>query len=220
MKTRSNDIISNAPFKYESDSNTLEVGTNLYVDGKFEVNDDVIFRGNLDGYNDSALTFYLGDNAQTPYMAMSPIFDRTTLSILYGDGQEITTSINLDVSVDAQILTNKNVKTLFGNNSIYGSGNIDLYRHQLTAEDADGVTIFLTIISSNGLKIDSLQDLSAVTKPKDGYQELCYIIDLAKNNLIGLLRFTPQGIWQAVTFRNNEKTIFSITSITDVVTTI
>lgn len=125
---------------YESDTNTFEIGTNLYVDGKLEVDDDAIFRGNLDAYNDSALTFYQGDNAHTAFMGMSPIFDQTVVSFLYEDGQAISTSIDLDVSVDAHILTNKNVKTFFGNKSIMKdpvhpeNNNIDLYKHYLEFE--------------------------------------------------------------------------------------
>lgn len=63
-----------------------------------------------------------------------------------------------------------NVKTLFGNQqSIYGSGNIDLYRHnvKLTAV-ANSLTIaecIFTVISSSNVAIDSLTDLFSVLKP-------------------------------------------------------
>lgn len=62
-----------------------------------------------------------------------------------------------------------NVKTLFGNQSIYGSGNIDLYRHnvKLTAV-ANSQTIcdcVFTVISSSNTVIDSLTDLFSVLKP-------------------------------------------------------
>lgn len=48
-----------------------------------------------------------------------------------------------------------NVKTLFGNQSIYGSGNIDLYKHTLEIK-VGGNSIFTTFYSSNNLSIDSL----------------------------------------------------------------
>lgn len=56
-----------------------------------------------------------------------------------------------------------NVKTLFGQ-SIYGSGNIDLYKHNLhivgtTAEKTD---MYCQIISSSNLNIDSLTDLQTI----------------------------------------------------------
>ena len=59
-----------------------------------------------------------------------------------------------------------NVKTLFGNQqSIYGSGNIDLYKHNLiiTDELSTGLTsIYCQIISSSNLNIDSLTNLQTI----------------------------------------------------------
>ena len=59
-----------------------------------------------------------------------------------------------------------NVKTLFGNQqSIYGSGNIDLYKHNLHISDelSTGLTeIYCQIISSSNLNIDSLADLQTI----------------------------------------------------------
>ena len=57
---------------------------------------------------------------------------------------------------------NGNVKTLFGNQSIYGSGNIDLYRHNIhiAGETTDNeVWCNMIIISSNNMVVDSLTDL-------------------------------------------------------------
>lgn len=56
------------------------------------------------------------------------------------------------------------LKTLFGNQSIYGSGNIDLYKHNLhIVGTTSGTTdIYCQIISSNSLKIDSLTDLQTI----------------------------------------------------------
>lgn len=63
-----------------------------------------------------------------------------------------------------------NVKTLFGNQqSIYGSGNIDLYRHIVWVSSVSGsstiVDCVLTVISSSNVAIDSLTDLFSVVKP-------------------------------------------------------
>lgn len=64
------------------------------------------------------------------------------------------------------VLTDKNVKTLFGNKSIYGSGNIDLYRHDielsvnglLYSSISYGGTVRVTLYSSSNTPIDSLTD--------------------------------------------------------------
>lgn len=58
-----------------------------------------------------------------------------------------------------QFLHQGNVKTLFGNQSIYGSGNIDLYRHVLTFSNPGLSYVRMTFISSSNTPIDSLTDL-------------------------------------------------------------
>ena len=63
------------------------------------------------------------------------------------------------------IICKDNLKTLFGNQSIVGSGNIDLYRHCVTFTPSDmgvGGGIRLVIYSSNNLKVDSLTDLKTL----------------------------------------------------------
>lgn len=61
------------------------------------------------------------------------------------------------------VLIDTNVKTLFGNQSIVGTGNIDLYRHNIkfTATSPAGVIRFV-IISSKNIKVDSLTDLKTL----------------------------------------------------------
>lgn len=61
------------------------------------------------------------------------------------------------------LLQSNSLKTIFGNQSLVGSGNIDLYRHHITANVQD-LNIDFVYYSSNSLKIDSLQDLTKVTK--------------------------------------------------------
>ncbi len=58
-----------------------------------------------------------------------------------------------------------NVKTLFGNQSIYGSGNIDLYKHNIMIRDesSTGLTsIYCQIISSSNININSLTNLQTI----------------------------------------------------------
>ena len=66
-----------------------------------------------------------------------------------------------------QYLHEGNVKTLFGNQSIYGSGNIDLYRHIITLSFNNSTfsgLVRIEHISSNNLKVDSLTDLYTLMK--------------------------------------------------------
>lgn len=68
---------------------------------------------------------------------------------------------------NANTLNSGNVKTLFGNQSIIGSGNIDLYFHSIQIGGyrgltQNGVTIRFNIISSNNLNCNSLTDLDTI----------------------------------------------------------
>lgn len=63
------------------------------------------------------------------------------------------------------LLADKNVKTLFGNQSIVGTGNIDLYRHNVQIRR--GTTgsekyIYTSLYSSKNTPIDSLTDLKTM----------------------------------------------------------
>lgn len=68
-------------------------------------------------------------------------------------------------------LTSKTVKTLFGNQSIYGSGNIDLYKHNLIisqgSTESDRMCVYCQILSSNNLNISSLADFQTIVKENE-----------------------------------------------------
>ena len=66
---------------------------------------------------------------------------------------------------DIYVLTRGNTKTLFGNKSLYGTGNIDLYHHEINyGAINDGITITVNFehYSSNNLKADSLIDVKTL----------------------------------------------------------
>lgn len=105
--------------------------------------------------------------------------NRQSVSLIDGSGAQgvfaDTSGISRKVyNSDNQLVTyaflhENNVKTLFGNQSIYGSGNIDLYRHTVWFTAVSGsstiVDCVLTVISSSNVAIDSLTDLFSVVKP-------------------------------------------------------
>lgn len=59
-------------------------------------------------------------------------------------------------------------KTLFGNKSVVGTGNIDLYTHYITLETAQSAlsqysgTLILRVVSSSNIPVDSLTDLNTL----------------------------------------------------------
>lgn len=73
--------------------------------------------------------------------------------------------IGMSIEISSEeLMSTDNVKTLFGTESIIGSGNIDLFTHFLTLTAADGSVLYINFPSSNKLECDSLQDLTTMTK--------------------------------------------------------
>lgn len=92
-----------------------------------------------------------------------------------------------------EILANQQFKTLFGNQSITGEGNIDLYRHLIIFSSETYGNISVVYYSSKNLKVDSLTDLKTLMGEAIGYPasgavgseafEIVKTIDLANLNV-------------------------------------
>ena len=88
------------------------------------------------------------------------------------------------------MLTDKTVKTIFGN-SIYsdnGTGNIDLYAHDITITKGTGKA-FLTVYSSKNTNIDSLDNLKTIvgatfTKSCTGYINSKVIVAITETSFL------------------------------------
>lgn len=123
-------------------------------------------------------------------------------------------------TAEEEVISADNVKTFFGNQSIIGPGNIDLYRHEIIVNGLYHGIIY----SSNNLKIDSLQDLTTVVKPYNNM--IIPIVDAEITgsapddtfiNIFGALIYN-NNIWKAgITASSSPLTI---SSISDIVTTI
>ena len=118
------------------------------------------------------------------------------------------------------ILTDKSVKTLFGK-SIFGTGNIDLYRHviKITGGNVPYTDCFayLTIISSKNLNVKSLANLKTLLGntfeyPATGYDmyNLAYVYKVTQDGIVGT---TSQGGSVTLSFAN-------MTVFTDTVTAV
>lgn len=120
------------------------------------------------------------------------------------------------------ILTDANVKTLFGNKSIVGSGNIDLYQHHILCSTPNaGIKVLITVISSNNLKIDSLTDLKTLLG--NTFECPCIGYAMAQNQSLAICNengFLPIDIWINVADPTPDVTWSDIESIVDTVTTI
>lgn len=69
---------------------------------------------------------------------------------------------------DGTVAYTKNFKTIFGNQSLVGTGNIELYRHTISIDVLNKLdpvaTIYITYISSSNLIVGSLTDLKTLIK--------------------------------------------------------
>lgn len=111
-----------------------------------------------------------------------------------------------------EMLSADNVKTLFGNQSIIGTGNIDLYTHQILVND----DCYFNIPSSNNLPIDSPQDLTAVLKP---LTKTIYYFGFQKATLLtaSLEYDKATSLWK---YRASNGDLTAVTTVKDVPTTI
>lgn len=157
------------------------------------------------------------------------ILDTLTEKIVQnGNTTEIGGNVEIDGNLQVNgsikqgsntLLTSGNVKTLFGNQSIVGTGNIDLYQHNIKFLSTEKITqggteqyvleIYLVIYSSKNLKVDSLTDLKtllgntfetpAVGCYRTGSASRWQIGLITETNAIAILTKTtypyPAGTW-------------------------
>lgn len=148
------------------------------------------------------------------------IFDDNSMQLIsfYSNQADI---IDINIALDNQLnitketetfISEDNVKTLFGDQSIIGSGNIDLYNHQLLIND----DCYFNIISSNNLVIDSIQDLTNVLKPTTkniyyfGYQKTTL-------NTASLEYDKTTNTWK---YRSAGNELALVSKVSDILTTI
>ena len=182
--------------KHEPWSKIVEVINSKKPVLVFDTGNIELYVGNTD--EDSMYLTALYNNSGTSHTLT---YDRDT------DQLRIKTANETFISED-------NVKTLFGNQSIIGTGNIDLYRHTIVLE-AEINTIQLEYISSNNLVVDSLQDLTALLKPKADQFYFGFVSDTENSNNPAKIVYNG-SIWQAVI----EGSTVNIVRVSDTVTTI
>lgn len=139
-------------------------------------------------------------------------------NLIAGNGQDSVQGTNIKA---ADVMTTGNVKTLFGNQSIVGTGNIDLYKHQVKLV-IDGLlnnveytgNAYIDIISSNNLTVDSLTDLKTLLG--DTFITQCYgfcnieeagqamVYEATQNNVIAMGYIIP---WNIITITDTITTI-------------
>ena len=199
-----------------------------------------VFKETIRTNKDIGVILYDGPTSQNTYIGyilreigyLYTIINTSILIInLEYDNQRDTLSITNTIE---DILVADNVKTLFGNQSIIGQGNIDLYRHDLiiyhkrTSYDDYEYKVHITYYSSNSLKVDSVQDLTTLTKAINGTKLFGPVVvnnttgdedyDTISQSYIGL--GYDGSIWCMVNLNDNLVTSIPINNVSDTVTAI
>lgn len=137
-----------------------------------------------------------------------------TIYTSYGDESGTPTIIHKDpggtykykfptnVGGNHTLLSDNNVKNLFGK-SIKGEGNIDLYRHVITATDSGKRGLIMSVYSSKNLNVKSLADLKTLLGNTFNYPASGWSSDYNNPD-------NPSGIITRVT----ETTIYGLNPVT------
>ena len=153
-------------------------------------------------------------NVMSQYI-LGPVF------LSWSDG-EFTSFSYIDTQ-DFPNYLSANLKTIFGNQSLVGEGNIDLYEHHLLL-GGNGYKLVLVKQSSNNLKCDSIQDLRTLLKAGSETQFYPVIYSTqtgatATEAYAGYLKVSS-SICQIGTYPDGIGTVADITTVSDTVTTI
>ena len=107
---------------------------------------------------------------------------------------------------DDECVIKGSLKTIFGNQSLVGEGNIDLYKHSIKGKSGTSV-FYLRLYSSNNLKVNNLTDLKTLLGAT--FEESV----IGSNGIIAITN-------EKVLFADGTNASISGYTITDTVTTI
>ena len=168
---------------------TNEVLEHASEDKQYRPFIDAMIESNNKNQTTKPLGIIVNDSpdAQVLYVGTVSAYSISMRSILSNYIYNVDMSYNYDTDIltiewsEEEIMSTDNVKTLFGNQSIIGTGNIDLYRHYLTITDINGkVAKFEWISSSNinvsgvGTKLKDLLKCSGIESSRNyghGYED-------------------------------------------------
>lgn len=114
-------------------------------------------------------------------------------------------------------------KTLFGNQSIVGTGNIDIYKHVINFTVADGDSFFnMVVYSSKSLVVDSLTDLKTLIGDAATENVSGFVYDGASSSYYPVFKVDTEMLEVYYVHPQNGlgSVILSDYTITDTVTTI
>lgn len=149
-----------------------------------------------------------GVNIDVYSVGTNKIYNVTLYYDINTDTLEITSS-------EEPLISEDNVKTIFGQD-ITGTGNIELYRHQMTITNANDVSVVYVINASSNVVINNVEKFVAVTKANTNYTGLALYLDASSDIQPAFIRYTAGNV--VVQLQNGS--IAPMKSISDIVTPI
>lgn len=120
----------------------------------------------------------------------------------------------INIRVENEIfLTEDNIKTIFGQ-YITGTGDITLYRHQMTITNANDVSVVYIVDASNNLVVNTLEKFVTVTKANTSYTGLASYLDASGNIQPAFIRYSAGNV--VIQLQNGS--ISPMKSVSDIVT--
>lgn len=166
---------------FNKETNTMELGVNVEIDGNAQVNDltkmQLFYSGEIEDataeaqYNGSVYVLPLYQDEEYPYqyglLYMQIQNNQTFVGIGYWNtadkGFEVSGTSDLsDTLIHVSASMSGSRLSYFYE---YYQREFNYYQHELEITLANNTKIYLNYPSKNNLVIDSLQDLSAVVKP-------------------------------------------------------
>lgn len=142
--------------------------------------------------------------------------DTLSINVLYNNNVEKTISLTIPSQGDDNyVLTNLDIKTIFGNQSIVGTGNIDLYVYtlKLSASFSGGMGYiyidYQTSDNNNNVEVNSVTKFTTLTKATEGSIISCICSKESADGVtvIGNNIRYENGVWYV--YRNDTKYSYS-----------
>lgn len=210
-------------------------GSHVFTDGKLkairglvvkklsETNYQIAIANDVDFYENGDLLRF-SDSKGNQFMAFSSLSGQIYFQI---DGSVSGMNFLKFPAVGGIIATSKNLKTIFGNQSLVGTGNIDLYKHHINligtneTYDFKSGEIYIDVISSNNLNVDSLTDLKTLLGNTFKIQAYGSSLGVLPNNALHALYMDESNLTIFDEITNVAKNAsLSFITFTDTVTTI
>ena len=165
----------------------------------FDISTERVYVGTILSTN-SIVCYYLDSATSTAYFDLE-----------YRENED---ALDCYLELD-DVVVEDSIQTIFGQ-SISGTGNIELYRHQMTITNANDVSVVYIVESANDSVINSSETFVNVTKATTSYTGLASYLDTSGNIQPAFIRYSAGNV--IIQLQNGS--VSPMKSVSDIVTPI